>query len=442
MASTTTSSGSGWRVKDLWKDPARAGKGRRWLGQAYDPHRRKYKSRAFPERLILPGGREQKGQVAARTWAKDEHARLAAGLTTSATADLRKIGDDFIEHLKDHGRSDDHRGQVAIVVADLVRLGARDMADDSFPGIVERYLAGLRDGRRKPKAKPGERPPPAPKVSASTRNRKLRIIRSVIRYAQKRRVLRFDPLAHLEAKRVPKVYKATFTIAELRHVLSDAQRYKDHGRREEMERLVERHGSAKAAAEALGIAPSTFHHRRRSLSGEDPWWTFFAVGAYTGMRSEEIRSLTWGMIDWDADVIRLPAEITKAQRDRRIPLQPELRAILKPRAGVGAALVMPEAITDTHRTMVTKSFQRFLRRCGVDAEGRGPHALRHTVAALLTATGVSPLLAMDYLGHASAGMTKHYSESARDYVDAVKGWEPGVFRLRVEQEAETAAAGG
>ena len=49
----------------------------------------------------------------------------------------------------------------------------------------------------------------------------------------------------------------------------------------------------------------------------------------TGMRSGEIKGLTWAKIDWDEGFIHLAAEDTKERKPKKIPISPTLRTVLQ-----------------------------------------------------------------------------------------------------------------
>src|SRR5262249_13529733 len=58
--------------------------------------------------------------------------------------------------------------------------------------------------------------------------------------------------------------------------------------------------------------------------------TFLVCCSETGMRNaSETRRLEWADIDWTKNVIRIPAERTKARKAREVPMSDYLRTILK-----------------------------------------------------------------------------------------------------------------
>jgi integrase len=75
--------------------------------------------------------------------------------------------------------------------------------------------------------------------------------------------------------------------------------------------------------------------RDRVLS-QDEWLRFYdsapdwfkpilLTGYHTGMRLEEILTLTWDRVDLDKARIFLPGSLTKTKQDRTVPLTPTLR---------------------------------------------------------------------------------------------------------------------
>jgi len=156
------------------------------------------------------------------------------------------------------------------------------------------------------------------------------------------------------------------------------------------------------------------------------------VTAYTGMRSAEVQAMAWDWIRWDAALIGVPAAVSKTKRPRWVPLQPELTAILCALAKVGNAPVIDQAWLKYGTQQATRGMLDYLNALGIERTGRVVHDLRHSVAALLTATGVSSHLVMDHLGHTTAEVSKHYASGAALYANAVKGWPVGEFYLRRE----------
>jgi len=360
----------GINVCDVWKAKGRH-EGKRWLWRVRDSVRRTYVREAW-------GDYDQ-----GLDWAKGKLAKLAAGVETSNTSLVADVGKAYVASLANRGCTQRHQDQVKQVVDAMAKAGAGDMKALLFPDRVEAWLSTLTGKRHwAKKAKP---------ASPRLKNKFLVIAKALVGYAIDRRLLTHDPLAILKPWAAPRAAKEVFTIPELRDLLAT-----------DME--------------------------------ADRWFLFAALGIYTGCRASEIAAMRWSMVDWTANVLRLPADLpgNKAKRHRKIPLQPELAAILRPLAKVGVAIIVPDKVANMSPANVTHGFHDYCGRCGITAGSRGPHALRHTVAALLTAQGMSPFLAMDYLGHSSASVAKDYAASAQEFVRDVATWGGERFYLRDE----------
>ena len=59
------------------------------------------------------------------------------------------------------------------------------------------------------------------------------------------------------------------------------------------------------------------------------WCPVIDFAIHTGMRRGELLNITWDMVQWDKKFIKLPAHITKTNRDRNVPLQPHAIEILQ-----------------------------------------------------------------------------------------------------------------
>ena len=64
------------------------------------------------------------------------------------------------------------------------------------------------------------------------------------------------------------------------------------------------------------------------------------------MRTAELLRLHWQHIDFDAEVIRLPRQVTKTGAKRQVPIQPNLRAWLAPFAGRAGLVFASEKAHD------------------------------------------------------------------------------------------------
>ncbi len=157
------------------------------------------------------------------------------------------------------------------------------------------------------------------------------------------------------------------------------------------------------------------------------------------MRSTEARKADWRWFKWAEDLIIVPAEVTKTRVDRMIPLQGELKDILQPRAKISGP-VFDSFIMNATTDDTAEAFAVHLKAIGVEATGRIVHRLRHCCASLLTATGIQPFLAMEYVGHRDVRTAQRYSKGARFFMSGIKGWKAGEFRLQPMAVAVAAQA--
>jgi integrase len=153
-----------------------------------------------------------------------------------------------------------------------------------------------------------------------------------------------------------------------------------------------------------------------------------ALLAYTGMRFREAALARWEDIDWSGRCILVrvgPGRRVKRNRERLIPLQDELAAVLEPHRQEAGPL------TQGQEWNPTRGFRSYLKRAGVAVDGRSPHSLRHTYAGIMTATGVPAQLLMAYLGHSSAATMLRYTRLAARFVAVTERekWQRGEIRI-------------
>jgi integrase len=273
-----------------------------------------------------------------------------------------------------------------------------------------------------------------PEASARVKNHHINILRSIGEFAKDKQLLIRNPFDMLERFDEPKRYRKVFTIAELRRMLSDGARY-PWRHRKKTEALVAAHkGDLEAAAKAAVVPVEAIRHRLDAKEGkEDDWWIFVVLAAYTGMRSETLRLLKWHMVDWEARRLRVPAEDVKSNSAVRAPIQPELGEILhKLQPHSKSVTLLPDSIAGVTSDRANERTQAFLLRNGVIPNGRSVHCFRHTVASLLTASGMSSFLVMDAVGHSAIDSSKHYSHGADEFREQVvkEKWKEGEFYFR------------
>lgn len=167
-----------------------------------------------------------------------------------------------------------------------------------------------------------------------------------------------------------------------------------------------------------------------SCAGEIRDHAMLLIIAVYGVRSGEVRHLRLGDIDWEREIlcIRRP----KQKKSQHYPLVRtvgeailrylrEVRPKCKPRE-IFLTQVQP------YRTLTAAGFgtmvRKRLQRLGLVLPCYGPHALRHSCATHLLASGVSLKEIADHLGHVSLAATQIYAK-----VDLTALREVGAFQL-------------
>ena len=138
----------------------------------------------------------------------------------------------------------------------------------------------------------------------------------------------------------------------------------------------------------------------------------------TGMRKGELLALRWRHVRWDADVLLLPAEITKTAEARDVPMTQKLKAVLELRkhAPDGSELG-PEAFVFGNEVGEPVGDIRdvWAETCrAAKIAGLHFHDLRREFASRLRETpGISDHHVRDWLGHADLATTSRYLSTTR-----------------------------
>lgn len=154
----------------------------------------------------------------------------------------------------------------------------------------------------------------------------------------------------------------------------------------------------------------------------------FITAYMTGMRREEILSLSWQSVDLNQSLIRVKnteSFTTKSRKERMIPVNRTLAGILKSRIPKVISLAGPEYVftrvpgIKLNGNYISKAFKKSVRISGLTDEFHF-HTLRHSFASLLVQKGVSLYFVKQLLGHSSISTTQIYSHLAADSLfDAV-----------------------
>ena len=209
-------------------------------------------------------------------------------------------------------------------------------------------------------------------------------------------------------------------LTTLRGVLSEAQRRGliAHNAALVVKRRLTRRGNGSQ------VFPTKQELNAIITCAEGRWRPLFMTLIFTGIRSSELRGLTWQNVDIERGVLQINQRADKwnklgppksAAGYRTVPLAPMLRAELESwRAKCPESafdLVFPngsgnvESLCNIHR----RGFVPLLKRLGIINEnGKHPfrmHDLRHAAASLLIEEGLSPKWIQTVLGHSSIQMT-------------------------------------
>ena len=141
----------------------------------------------------------------------------------------------------------------------------------------------------------------------------------------------------------------------------------------------------------------------------------FVALVMTGGRWNEVASLTWGQIAWDAGTIRLFG--FKAEKERTVPLVGQAAEMLRRRAGSKRGQLVFPGPGGRKRTAPSRALQRAIDAAGCNSPemvaqfGRATvHSLRHTYGSWLRQAGLDLADIQELLGHADLQMTRRYSK--------------------------------
>ncbi len=193
-----------------------------------------------------------------------------------------------------------------------------------------------------------------------------------------------------------------------------------------LERMPELPNFAEPAK--LPAAPSA-EHVAGLLDGAPGWLrTACALQALGGLRQGEVRALQVGDVDFEGNLIRVCRAFSadeigppKGNRDRVVPMIPELAAIL--RESVRDKLPRAFVVTDEHGRPVRRQdmlarLKAFEKKAGLEAWWC--HALRHYFCSALTRGGANIESIRVLAGHANLHTTQRYVHATgADLRDAI-----------------------
>lgn len=145
------------------------------------------------------------------------------------------------------------------------------------------------------------------------------------------------------------------------------------------------------------------------------------LGAHAGLRCAEILGLRWQDVDLDGRRLRVHG---KGDKVREVPgLTPALRAALEElHALAGNPAPEDRVVPGISASGLRDALRRAARRAGVDARGRGLHALRHHAGEELYRLTGDPFAVQQFLGHADSRTTERYAGRAHRLRERLLEW--------------------
>jgi integrase len=159
-------------------------------------------------------------------------------------------------------------------------------------------------------------------------------------------------------------------------------------------------------------------------SATSRWRPLLITATFTGLRSSELRGLTWADVNFTQKVIhvRQRADLWGAMGapkseagDRTIPMAPQVLNVLRewrlacPKGELDLVFPNGKGRVENHANIANRGFYALQQAAGVvDAEGKpkyGLHALRHFFASLMIEQNFSPKRLQAMIGHSSLQMT-------------------------------------
>ncbi len=163
---------------------------------------------------------------------------------------------------------------------------------------------------------------------------------------------------------------------------------------------------------------------------------FLFTLAWTGMRSDEARTLRWSQVDFETGEIVVGKAKTEAGKGRRIPMSANLKAVLGQHASWFAGRLGPlqpdwYVFPKSNRlapadplkpvTSLKTAWESVRTTAGVTCR---LHDLRHSFCTKMAEAGVPETTMLDMMGHVSAAMLRRYShiraQARRDAMDALE----------------------
>ena len=162
-------------------------------------------------------------------------------------------------------------------------------------------------------------------------------------------------------------------------------------------------------------------HEWDRLYGTAPEWfkPILLIGYHTGMRLEEILTLTWDRVDLDKKRIYLPGVLTKTGEDRAVPITPFLQHTLKLLRGKDGVTRMGGLVFQKNGRKLNHTYRAVQDICETqNIPNFTFHDLRHCAVTNMADAGIAPETIMKIVGHSSIEMFLRYRTIKAENLDA------------------------
>lgn len=184
------------------------------------------------------------------------------------------------------------------------------------------------------------------------------------------------------------------------------------------------------------FTPTEMFHLVRSAP--DAALPVLAIGGFAGLRTSEILLLPWENVDWQQNSIVVPHE--GKTKERRVPMEPSLRAWLEPLRKTGRIVPLTEngLVSALVRTVDAANKELAKEHSKLTVKWKH-NALRHSYVSYKSRLEPNPYLVSTWTGHSVATMKRFYcnatvtNESARAWF-AIQP-EGGTAQLSLFQSA-------
>lgn len=220
----------------------------------------------------------------------------------------------------------------------------------------------------------------AARVSPTSVNKALKVLKASFNNAVARRQLEFNPAEHVQYVAEGESTRRPFTLEEIAELLKKAN---------------------------------------------EEWRTMILVGFYTGQRLRDCANLTWEKIDLLSATINLSTMKTERRQD--IPIAEPLARHLATLAGDDPAAPLCPSLFGKKASWLSQQFYQVMADAGLvesrgdhrsKGKGRGAareknrisfHSLRYNTTSALKSGGVNDAVAMDIVGHETEAVSRNYT---------------------------------